>query len=69
MVLVSLGNLVVIPLTSKENSDSLFCFDLGYIPELSKDKTHLSYLKLDAIRTISKRRVGRLTNKDSGKIT
>jgi len=69
VVLVSLGNLVVIPLTSKENNDSLFCFDLGYIPELSKDKSHHSYLKLDAIRSISKRRVGRMSNKENGKVT
>ena len=68
VLLVSLGNLVVIPLTSKENSDSLFCFDLGYIPDLSRDKEYHSYLKLDAIRSISKRRVGRMNNKESGKI-
>lgn len=69
VILVSLGNLVVIPLTSKENSDSLFCFDLGYIPELSKDREYHSYLKLDAIRSISKRRVGRMPNKENGKVT
>ena len=40
-----------------------------HIPELTKDKTHHSYLKLDAIRSISKRRVGRMTNKENGKIT
>lgn len=68
VLLVSLGNLVVIPLTSKENNDSLFCFDLGYIPELSKEKECHSYLKLDAIRSISKRRVGRMNNKETGKI-
>lgn len=68
VILVSLGNLVVIPLTSKENSDSLFCFDLGYIPDLSKDKEYHSYLKLDAIRSISKRRVGRMLNKENGKV-
>jgi uncharacterized protein YifN (PemK superfamily) len=68
VILVSLGNLVVIPLTSKENSDSLFCFDLGYIPELGKDNNMHSYLKLDAIRSISKRRVGRMPNKESGKV-
>ena len=68
VVLVSLGNLVVIPLTSKENNDSLFCFDLGYIPDLSKDKDYHSYLKLDAIRSISKRRVGRMVNKEKGKV-
>lgn len=68
VVLVSLGNLVVIPLTSKENNDSLFCFDLGYIPDLTKDKDYHSYLKLDAIRSISKRRVGRMINKEKGKI-
>mgnify|MGYP002575570625 CR=1 FL=1 len=68
VILVSLGNLVVIPLTSKENNDSLFCFDLGYIKELGKDKDYHSYLKLDAIRSISKRRVGRMQNKENGKI-
>ena len=68
VILVSLGNLVVIPLTSKENNDSLFCFDLGYIPELNKEKDYHSYLKLDAIRSISKRRVGRMVNKEKGKV-
>lgn len=68
VILVSLGNLVVIPLTSKENNDSLFCFDLGYILELNKEKDYHSYLKLDAIRSISKRRVGRMVNKEKGKV-
>lgn len=68
VILVSLGNLVVIPLTSKENNDSLFCFDLGYISELGKDKDYHSFLKLDAIRSISKRRVGRMPNKEGGKV-
>lgn len=68
VILVSLGNLVVIPLTSKENYDSMFCFDLGYLPELGKDKDCHSYLKLDAIRSISKRRVGRMPNKENGKV-
>lgn len=68
VILVSLGNIVVIPLTSKESSDSMFCFDLGYIPELSRDRECHSYLKLDAIRSISKRRVGRMPNRESGKV-
>lgn len=68
VILVSLGNLVVIPLTSKENNDSMFCFDLGYLKDLSKDKGYHSYLKLDAIRSISKRRVGRMPNKEKGKV-
>ena len=29
VILVSLGNIVVIPLTSKDNNESLFCFDLN----------------------------------------
>ena len=45
-----------------------FCFDLGYIPELNKEKDYHSYLKLDAIRSISKRRVGRMVNKEKGKV-
>ena len=68
VVLVSLGNLVVIPLTSKENNESLFCFDLGYIPDLSNDREYHSYLKLDAIRSISKRRVRRIIGKNEGKV-
>ena len=68
VILVSLGNLVVIPLTSKENNESLFCFDLGFIPDLCKDNETHSYLKLDAIRSISKRRVGRMPNKENGKV-
>lgn len=65
---VDLGNVVVIPLTSRNSYNSLLCLDLGSINGLNDDYTR-SYLKLDAIRSISKRRIGRMANKPQGKLT
>lgn len=66
---VDLGNVVVIPLSSRDAPGSLLTYDLGIIEGLNdKEDTH-SYLKLDAIRSISKRRIARMINKDQGKLT
>ncbi len=67
---VDLGNIVVIPLSSRDAIGSNLTFDIGVIKELNDDDsdTH-SYLKLDAIRSISKRRIARMMGKESGKIT
>lgn len=69
---VDLGNIIVIPLSSRDAPGSTLTFDIGVIKELNDDKesqeTH-SYLKLDAIRSISKRRIARMTGKANGKIT
>lgn len=67
---VDLGNVVVIPISSRENPSSSLNFDLGIIEGLNdkEDKMH-SFLKLDAIRSISKRRIGRINNKEYGKIS
>lgn len=66
---VDLGNIVVIPLSSRDAPGSALTFDLGVIKELNDDNknTH-SFLKLDAIRSISKRRIGRMNGKENGKI-
>lgn len=66
---IDLGNVVVIPLTSRNSYNSMLCLDLGIIPQLNDDLLTHSYLKLDAIRSVSKRRVGRMPNKPHGKIT
>ena len=64
---VDLGNVVVIPLTSRNSYNSMLCLDLGVIKGLNDDLTR-SYLKLDAIRSVSKRRIGRMPNKPQGKL-
>lgn len=66
---VDLGNVVVIPLTSRNSYNSMLCLNLGIIEGLNEDETNQSYLKLDAIRSISKRRIGRMPNKQYGKLT
>ena len=65
---VDLGNVVVIPLTSRNSYNSMLCLDLGIIHGLNDDGITKSYLKLDAIRSISKRRIGRMPNKPQGKL-
>ena len=65
---VDLGNVVVIPLTSRTSYNSKLCLDLGIIKGLNDDGMTRSYLKLDAIRSISKRRIGRMPNKNQGKL-
>ena len=66
---VDLGNVVVIPLTSRNSYNSSLCLDLGVIEGLNDEGTTRSYLKLDAIRSISKRRIGRMPNRLQGKLT
>lgn len=66
---VDLGNVIVIPLTSKPSQSSSLTFVLGFIPGLSTEEDgNISYIKLDAIRSISKRRIGRMALKDGGKV-
>ena len=67
--IIDLGNVVVIPLTSQKPSSSEMTFDLGIIDGLDEKEAIHSYLKLDAIRSISKRRIRRLQGKKDGKIT
>lgn len=64
---VDLGNLIVIPLSSRDAPGSALTFDLGVIEGLGDDGRH-SYLKLDAIRSVSKRRIARMANSATGKI-
>ena len=65
---VDLGNVVVIPLTSRNSYNSTLCLDIGIIQGLNDDGLTKSYLKLDAIRSVSKRRIGRMPNKPQGKL-
>ena len=44
-------------------------YDLGIIEGLNENEKNHSYLKLDAIRSVSKRRIGRMNNKENGKLT
>ncbi len=66
VIALDLGNVVVIPLSSRD-SHSALTFDLGVIDGLNKSDQH-SYLKIDAIRSVSKRRIGRMQGKLSGKL-
>lgn len=67
---LDLGNIVVIPLSSRDAIGSNLTFDIGVIPELNEDGSDQhSYLKLDAIRSISKRRIARMTGRENGKIS
>lgn len=65
---VDLGNVVVIPLTSRNSYNSPLCLNLGVIKGINDENPTNSYLKLDAIRSVSKRRIGRIANVESGKI-
>ncbi len=67
---IDLGNVIVIPLSSRDAPGSLLTFDLGIIEGLN-DKNELahSYLKLDAIRSVSKRRIARMNGRENGKLT
>lgn len=67
---VDLGNVIVLPLTSKPSPGSSLTYELGVIPNLVQENDNsISYLKLDAIRSISKRRIGRMAGKDGGKVS
>ena len=67
---IYLGNIIVIPLSSKPIVNSKLCLDLGIIDELNleNEKAH-SYLKVDAIRSICKRRISRMSKQKNGKIS
>ena len=65
---IDLGNVVVIPLTSRNSYNSPLCMNLGVIKGLNQEKRTESYLKLDAIRSVSKRRIQRIPNTEKGKI-
>lgn len=67
---IDLGNIIVIPLSSKPIASSKLSLDLGIIDELNLDdsKAH-SYLKVDAIRSICKRRISRMSKQSSGKVS
>lgn len=67
---IDLGNIIVIPLSSKPILNSKLSLDLGIIEQLNTDnsKAH-SYLKVDAIRSICKRRISRMNKQSNGKIT
>lgn len=66
---VDLGNVVVIPLTSRNSYNSMLCLDMGIIKGLNDECLTKSYLKLDAIRSVSKRRIARMPNKPQGKLS
>ena len=65
---MDLGNVIVIPLSSRPSVGSNLTFDIGVIDKLVTKDQSPSFLKLDAIRSISKRRIGRMPGKDGGKI-
>lgn len=65
---IDLGNVIVIPLSSRDAEGSSLTFDLGIIEGLNDKDNNRSYLKLDAIRSISKRRIARMLGKEEGKI-
>ena len=67
---VDLGNVIVIPLSSRPAPGSCLTYDVGVIDGLVEEGVNYrSYLKLDAIRSISKRRIGRMPGKNGGKVT
>ncbi len=67
---IDLGNVIVIPLSSKPINNSKLSLDLGIIDELNlENENSHSYLKVDAIRSICKRRISRMSKQQTGKIT
>ena len=67
---VDLGNVIVIPLSSRPAPGSCLTYDVGVIEGLVQEGVdYRSYLKLDAIRSISKRRIGRMPGKSGGKVS
>ena len=67
---VDLGNVIVIPLSSRPAPGSCLTYDVGVIEGLVQEGVNYrSYLKLDAIRSVSKRRIGRMPGKNGGKVT
>lgn len=67
---IDLGNIIVIPLSSKPILNSKLSLDLGIIEQLNTDNLNAhSYLKVDAIRSICKRRISRMSKQKNGKIS
>lgn len=67
---VDLGNVIVIPLSSRPAPGSCLTYDVGVIEGLVEEGVdYRSYLKLDAIRSVSKRRIGRMPGKNGGKVS
>ena len=67
---VDLGNVIVIPLSSRPAPGSCLTYDVGVIDGLVEEGVNYrSFLKLDSIRSISKRRIGRMPGKCGGKVT
>ena len=67
---VDLGNVIVIPLSSRPAPGSCLTYDVGVIEGLVQEGVdYRSYLKLDAIRSVSKRRIGRMPGKNGGKVS
>ena len=67
---VDLGNVIVIPLSSRPAPGSCLTYAVGVIEGLVEaGVNYKSYLKLDAIRSVSKRRIGRMPGKCGGKVT
>ena len=67
---VDLGNVIVIPLSSRPAPGSCLTYDVGVIEGLVQEGVNYrSFLKLDAIRSVSKRRIGRMPGKTGGKVT
>lgn len=67
---IDLGNAIVIPMSSKPISNSKLCLDLGIIDQLNEENSYAhSYLKVDAIRSICKRRISRMSKQKNGKVS
>ena len=67
---IDLGNVIVIPLSSKPIVSSKLSLDLGVIDQLNLDNSNAhSFLKVDAIRSICKRRISRMNKQTQGKVS
>lgn len=67
---IDLGNVIVIPLSSKPIFSSKLSLDLGVIDQLNLDNSNAhSFLKVDAIRSICKRRISRMNKQTQGKVS
>lgn len=67
---IDLGNIIVIPLSSKPIANSKLSLDIGVIKQLNLDNSEAhSYLKVDAIRSICKRRISRMSKQKDGKVS
>ena len=67
---IDLGNVIVIPMSSKPINNSKLCLDLGIIEQLNEENAQAhSYLKVDAIRSICKRRISRMSKQKNGKVS